>query len=383
MKWQGLSQSAEHLSQRAEQWSEELREEAREHVGDASHWRIAAWVICGVAVLFIAIGVYWSREPAPFNVVATVNAESNQPSTHSVAGAVTTATLVQVVTTLLDKRGGFINNDISPPGIWLDDISHWERGALQQARDMARSLRDDFGHATDGLDHATAEAEPDDDLARAEPRLNFSENSWMLPASESQYSDARHYLQAYLTRLQKRDERTLFVANAATLDRYLARVTQRLDTSVQRLSACIEPRENPFRQVNLSPQTINNAVYATTPSAQLDDVFYEARGSAWALSHLLRAIEIDFSQTLREKNAQAPLQEAIRALDAAQGAIYSPIILNGSGFGLVANHSLVMASYMARADAAVVTVRRLLSEPIPAHNIPAPNIDAARINDLN
>ncbi len=367
MKWRGLSQRAdqlsqraEQMSQRAEQWSEELREEAREHVGDVGRWRTAALVV-GIAIaLFAAVGMYWSREPGPFDIAASVQEALGESAAQPVTGAVTGATLVQIVTTLLNKRGGFINNDISPPGILLDDISHWERGALQQARDMTRALRDDFGRAS-------ADADPDDDLARAEPRLHFSENSWMLPASESQYRDARNYLQAYLARLQKREEQTSFVANTVTLDRYLARVIQRLDTSVQRLSACIEAQENPLQG--------NIPVQARTPAAQLDDIFYEARGSAWALAHLLRAIEMDFSPMLREKNAQIPLQEAIRALDAAQGTIYSPVILNGSGFGLVANHSLVMASYMARADAAVATVRRLLAEPLPAHNIGAEKID--------
>lgn len=368
MKWRGWSQRAEHLSQRAEQWSEELREEAREHVGDTKHWRIAVAAAGVFAVALIGLGIYWSREPAQFDVAGSVNKALQEASVQPTEGAVTTATLLQVVTTLLEKRGGFINNDIFPPGLWLDDMPHWELGALQQARDMARSLRDDFGRTS-------VQAEPNDDLARAEPRLNFSENSWMLPASESQYRDATDYLRDYLKSLEKHDEHAVFVATPEVLDRYLARVTQRLDVNVQRLSACIEPRENPLRQRenSLSQRNLPTSSTPITPSSQLDDVFYEARGSAWALSHLLRAIELDFSRTLHGKNALLPLQEAIRALDAAQGSIYSPMILNGSGFGFVANHSLVMASYMARAEAAVANVRRLLTESIPAQNTGADN----------
>lgn len=354
MKWRGWSR-------RAGQWSEELRAEVREHVSDETHFRRALIAVAAIAIILIALGIYWSREPAQFDVLASVHNVLREPVEQPVPGAVTTATLVQVVATLLDKRGGFINNDIAPPGLWLDNMPHWERGALQQARDMARSLRDDFGRAT-------ADAEPEDNLARAEPRLNFSDSSWMLPASESQYRDARDYLRTYLSHLQLHESHALFNTAPANLDRYLARVTQRLDTSVQRLSACVTPRENPSRQFGLPPQ-------ATTPTSQLDDIFYEARGSAWALSHLLRAIEFDFAAILREKNAQSALQEAIRALDAAQGSIYSPMILNGSGFGLLANHSLVMASYMARADAAVATVRRLLTEPVPAQNTAIEKID--------
>jgi hypothetical protein len=39
---------------------------------------------------------------------------------------------------------------------------------------------------------------------------------------------------------------------------------------------------------------------------------------------------------------------------------WSPIVLNGHGFGVLANHSLVLASYIARANAAVLDLRVLL-----------------------
>lgn len=345
-------------SRRAEQWSEELREEAREHVGDFTHWRLVLIVLSVMILLLSALGIYWSREPAPFDVASSVSKALREPIEKPAAGAVTTATLIQVVSTLLDKSGGFINNDIAPPGVWLDNISSWERGALRQTRDLTKTLLDDVSR-TDST------AGVDEDLAHVEPRLGFSDNSWMLPSSESKYSDARNYLRNYLSRLQGKEEPAAqFAATTVNLDHYLARVTLRLDTAVQQLSACVSPRENP-----LIPSRVGiNARLTLTPANRIDDVFYEARGSAWALLHLLRAIDIDFAAVLREKNAQDSLREAIRALDATQDKIYSPVILNGGGFGLVANHSLVMASYMARADTAVANVRRLLTEAAPTPN---------------
>ncbi|MEJ2095443.1 MAG: DUF2333 family protein, partial [Gammaproteobacteria bacterium] len=41
---------------------------------------------------------------------------------------------------------------------------------------------------------------------------------------------------------------------------------------------------------------------------------------------------------------------------------WSPIILNGTGFGFLANHSLVMGSYISRANAAVIDLRNLLEQ---------------------
>ena len=88
--------------------------------------------------------------------------------------------------------------------------------------------------------------------------------------------------------------------------------------------------------------------------------FYEARGTTWALIHFLHAVEVDFADVLQDKNALVSLQQIIRELEATQETVWPPVILNGSGFGFFANHSLVMASYIARANAAIIDLRELL-----------------------
>ena len=95
---------------------------------------------------------------------------------------------------------------------------------------------------------------------------------------------------------------------------------------------------------------------------EIDNVFYEARGTAWALVHFLKAVEVDFVDVLEKKNALASLQQIIRELEMTQQPIHSPMIVNGEGFGLLANHSLVMASYISRANAAIIDLRELLSK---------------------
>jgi len=93
---------------------------------------------------------------------------------------------------------------------------------------------------------------------------------------------------------------------------------------------------------------------------EIDDVFYEARGSAFALAHFLKAIEHDFAKVLEDKNALVNLRQIIRELEDAQQAVNSPMILNGSPFGFFANHSLVLANYISRANAAIIDLRKLL-----------------------
>jgi hypothetical protein len=89
-------------------------------------------------------------------------------------------------------------------------------------------------------------------------------------------------------------------------------------------------------------------------------VFFEARGYTWALLHTLKALEVDFADVLQNKNALVSLQQIIRELENTQAFIWSPMILNGTGFGMMANHSLIMASYISRANAAIIDLRNLL-----------------------
>jgi hypothetical protein len=97
-----------------------------------------------------------------------------------------------------------------------------------------------------------------------------------------------------------------------------------------------------------------------TSRLQVDNVFYEARGYTWGLLHMLKAIRIDFEPVLNDKNAVVSLLQIIRELEQAQGKMWSPMVLNGIGFGLAPNHSLVMASYISGANAALIDLHDLL-----------------------
>ena len=75
-----------------------------------------------------------------------------------------------------------------------------------------------------------------------------------------------------------------------------------------------------------------------------------------------RAVEVDFAGVLEKKNALISLQQIIRELEGTQQHLWSPMVLNGGGFGVMANHSLVMASYISRANAALIDLRALLDQ---------------------
>ncbi|MBT5220961.1 MAG: DUF2333 family protein, partial [Woeseia sp.] len=108
--------------------------------------------------------------------------------------------------------------------------------------------------------------------------------------------------------------------------------------------------------------TLPDNVNVQTSWFKIDDVFYEARGTAWALVHFFRAAELDFAHVLADKNAEVSVRQIIRELEASLQPLQSPMVMNGGGFGLLANHSLVMANYLARANAATINLRELFDQ---------------------
>ncbi|AZC16097.1 MULTISPECIES: DUF2333 family protein [Pseudomonas] len=307
-----------------------------------------------------ALGWYWSQEPALFPVQQNAQLAAEKEGRQMVVGYTTVETLKTVVSTLLDKPGGYISNDRFPPGIWLDNIPSWEYGVLVQVRDLTRALRKDFARSQ-------SQSAEDADLAKAEPRFNFDNKSWILPSSESEYLEGINSLSRYQARLSDPNQKTAqFYARADNLNNWLGDVGTRLGSLSQRLSASVgRVKLNTALKTEVpAPGQVPQLgeEIEETPWMQIDNVFYEARGQAWALSHLLRAIEVDFADVLAKKNATVSVRQIIRELEASQETVWSPMILNGNGFGVLANHSLVMANYISRANAAVIDLRQLLNQ---------------------
>ena len=232
-------------------------------------------------------------------------------------------------------------------------MPNWEFGVLTQLRDVSRAFRIDFSRSQ-------SQSSEDPDLSIAEGKFFFDNSSWAFPPSEQEYKDAIGLFDHYRDRLAgQRSPRARFYARADNLNQWLQGVETRLGSLSQRLSASVGKRALMLDGTVL-PGPGEGEV--RTPWVEIDDVFYEARGQAWALIHLLHAVEHDFADVLADKNARVSLQQIIRELEPTQDAVWSPFILNGSGMGLLANHSLVMASYLSRANAGISDLRRLLAQ---------------------
>jgi hypothetical protein len=320
------------------------------------------WLGIPSALLLIcAVMMFWlNTEPPVFDPIARATVHAQNHGHQVVTGYTITAALIKTVDVLLNKRGGYLSNDIMPPWVFLDNVPNWEFGVVTQVRDLARALRNDFSRSQ-------TQSTEDLDLAEAEPLFHYDNKRWFPPDTEGRYRKATKSLEAYLTRLSSpTTPEAQFFARADNLTDWLAVVEKRLGSLSQRLSASVgQVRLNTdlagdpdARQSTASPEL----QMVKTPWTRIDDVFYESRGHAWALVHFLHAMEVDFEDVLRKKNALISFRQIIRELEATQEPLHSPMVLNGNQFGLFANHSLMLANYIARANAAIIDLRNLLQQ---------------------
>ncbi len=316
--------------------------------------RIAAYSASVLLVFMIGLAWYWSRMPDIFWVNEKADGE------RVVVGYATSDTLIRVASTMLDKPGGYLSNDVMPPGVFLDNIPNWEVGVLQQVRDLARVMRNDYSRSQ-------SQSSEDEDLADAEPRFFIDNKSWMFPRAEAEYRAAIKGFASYRDRLSGIGKsEAQFFARADNLREWLAQVEKRLGSITRRLGNSVATsvvNTDLAGDRAAAANTIQrDRVDVKTSWFEIDDIFFEARGTSWALVHFFRAAQFDFSQVLADKNAEASVRQIIRELEAGLGPLRSPMVMNGGGFGLFANHSLVMANYLARANAGVINLRELLDQ---------------------
>ncbi len=332
-----------------------MKEKNAESILKRPRWiQISGFVIATLVVIYTLLGIYWSRSPDVFWVSHTVD------NNRVVVGYATTDTLIRVAEIMLEKPGGYLSNDRMPPGIFLDNTPNWEAGVLQQVRDLARIIRNDYSRSQ-------SQSKEDPVVKRAEEAFFIPSDSWIFPTSESAYRRGIDGFKLYRDRLtDNSDVNAQFYARADNLREWLAQVEKRLGSITRRLGDSVattrinENLAGDSAAAASSPQP--DVIDVQTAWYEVDDIFFEARGAAWALVHFFRAIEFDFALVLDDKNASVSVRQIIRELEASLRPLQSPMILNGSGYGLFANHSLVLANYLARANAAIINLRELLDQ---------------------
>lgn len=160
----------------------------------------------------------------------------------------------------------------------------------------------------------------------------------------------------YLSTFQARDDG--LVAWLEMVQNRLGSISQSLGSSVGEanlnMDSALTDSNGVMRDIN-----VDNT---KTPWLKIDNVFYESRGSTWAMLLLMQSMKDDFKEVLEESKATVVMDQIIEELEATQETVWSPMILNGNGFGLIANHSLIMANYVSRAQAGTVDLINILEK---------------------
>jgi len=177
-----------------------------------------------VLIILLVLGAWWGAEPERFNVQE--EAVKRMEVTHTdqmPVGYVYANTLAHIAEVLLHKPGGYITNDVAPPGVFLDNIQNFEHGALVMLRDGTTALRNHFARDQ-------SQSAEDKDLAMAEPYFYYERNSWALPSTESEYEKGVEALHRYMERLQDPQSKVpaQFYSRADNLWQYIEIVIKRL-----------------------------------------------------------------------------------------------------------------------------------------------------------
>ncbi len=321
-------------------------------------WKPLLVLVVLYLMVTVALGIWWSQAPPGFDIEQAVLERRGEAAFDTGArGTVTVATLATTVETLLNKPGGYLRNDIAPPGLWLDNMPNWELGVLATSRDLARFLplmaEGDIGH-----------------LEEAQEALLGDDRDWLHPSTEHRLAQAVESLDQHLGLLA---DPAMGFEPGRGLAPWLETVADRLDDLAQRLASSVGSHE---ALGELSVET--ESLPPRTPWYRVDNIFFEARGTGWALGQLLEGVERDQADLLMEVDAVAEWERLLAELTMTQRRLRSPVVLNGSGFGVFANHSLVMALHMIRArDLAASLAERLGSLDPPPETLEPPESEAA------
>ena len=71
-------------------------------------------VIVLIAIIFLGIMAWWNNTPDDFSPIQNANHMAAERNKEIVTGYASTATLITLVNSLLDKPGGYLSNDIMP-----------------------------------------------------------------------------------------------------------------------------------------------------------------------------------------------------------------------------------------------------------------------------
>lgn len=366
--------------QTTEESDKESVEEPEVETDPDSFWnrkavRIPVRAGLGLVVIGTALALYWTRIPPTFDVEVSakqmaIEKEHRLPDQKLPVGYRTVATMVRLVDQLFTKPGGYQSNGISPMTQIPDNMQNWEYGYVIQLRVLVNALRFD-------LSRAGVNAQDHPDLREAEARFNFKHDNIVLPSTDSQYKEGLQFLEDYLDKLN----------SAASPGQYFAPRNDQLIDWLEKQKNMLGSYTT-MLQNNIGSVTFDTGVLTSEPIPtdeivagdveqgavankegddnisgffERDDVFYQVRGGVYALYHTMLAIRTDCKATINDNNAMGIMNRVLNELENANKPMNSPMVLNGPEFGIIQNHSLVLAAHLAKTHLAIQELQRQLA----------------------
>ena len=242
---------------------------------------------------------------------------------------------VAVVAAMVDRE---VNNTVFTPndpffmpGAMLERMPSFQRGIIAATSRFAVEL-------TDKLARVRGSSSADADLDRAAGLLKYSPNVWifdfktsLLPtaSSEKQYRAAVQAMNSYNKRLS---------AGEATFERRADNLMDTLDRIAADIGSASALIDEYIRD--------HSGEYIDT---EADKVFYEIKGKMYAYSQILKALQIDYADVMKEKQLDNLWSQCLESM--TKGAEISHFfVINGSTDSqFVPNHFTSQGFYLTRA----------------------------------
>ncbi len=263
-----------------------------------------------VVVLLLIAGVVIGTLQAQRPDVPTV-----QEDPAAAQGAATVLMIRDIMRAQMDSFGGWLPNDTPfSPSFYLDNMPSFQLGVLQVVRHASRVLRDNLTR------QRTSDAvHKDTDLAYS--AFANDPHKWAFPSAESAFGRGVNAMTRFSEQLR---QNPTFYPRSDNL-------IQLLEPLVSELGA-------------ITTRLLQSQDEGAVSWWKIDDNFYMAQGVGYATLGVMLAVQHDFADVLRDKNAQEITDLILKSL---QGSQFDPIIVtNGGKAGILANHSNNVKVYL-------------------------------------
>lgn len=253
---------------------------------------------------------------------------------------------VDVAAALIDREvnshAWVSNAPFFSPGILLDNMAAFQGGVLYALGRFTTELVDHLGRTR-------GSSRVDPDLDRANGLLRFPGDVWVfepdqslapMVTSEEQYRSARAALLAYNRRLA--EDRAVFDPR---IDNLLV-MLERIIADVGSQSALLEwfMRNGPRNPVDTS----------------IDRMFFETKGKIYTYYLLLKALEDDFADVIRQRDLEAVWRQMLSGFREAAGHVPFMVLNGAPGSLFLPSHLAEQGFFILRAKTQLLDVAAVL-----------------------